>query len=308
VLADDEPDPDALAALAALPDPQWRVVEPTVVGMLAKVRGGARDALVEVLVRRGALERATRRTRSRSWVRRCQAAEMLGATRLSGSLPALVPLLDDRNREVRVVAARALGRVGTAEAVRPLLAAVSGQRALPARDVASALVLLEPSATALLVDASASEDPDVRSVVAEVLGLRDAVEGSERLATLLQDDDVLEVRIRSARALGRLGVPTATGPLSAALTSESPELRAVSARALGQVGATPAVEVLVRALGDPWHRVAANAATSLAALGPAGRAALRQVSATDGDIAGRYAAQALAIADVGRTAPRVQGA
>jgi len=296
VLADDDPDPESLEALSSLPDSQWRVLEPTVVGMLGKVRGDARGSLVDLLRKRGTLERAERRTHAPSWVARCEAAEMLGAARQPQSLVALVSLLHDRDREVRQVAARALGRIGAKGAVEPLLEAVVGRRALPSRDVASALVLLEPTATAALVDAvGRARAPQVRAMGAEVLGLRGAVEATGLLVAMVEHDDHLEVRIRAARALGRIGVRAATPPLMEALRAESPELRAVAARALGQLGAADAVEPLVDGLSDSWHRVASNAGEALASLGRPGIDALTAVAAGDRRPAAAYAEQALAM-------------
>lgn len=309
VLADESADPESLAALSSLPDGQWRVLEPTVVAMLGKVRGGARASLVELLEQRGTLERAERRTRARSRLARCQAAEMLGAARQPRSLPALVRLLHDRDGEVRQVAARALGRVGAADATEPLLAAVTGPRALPARDVASALVLLEPAATPAVADAVArARDRQVRAVGAEVLGLRGAVEATSLLVAMLAGDESLEARIRAARALGRIGARAATPPLVAALRAESPELRAVAARALGQLGSAEAVDALVERLYDSWHRVASNAGEALVALGPPGVTALTAVAASGGPPAAAYAEQSLAMQGVAeRTFTRAGG-
>lgn len=294
VLSDDDPEPAALSALSTLPDKQWRVLEPTVVTMLGKVRGAARNSLVDVLDRRGTIDRAVTGTRSRSWVRRCEAAEMLGAVRQPAGVPALVALLRDRHPEVRQVSARALGRVGDKDAVNPLSAAVVSNRSLPMRDVASALVLLEPDATPAIVAAAEGPEARVRSLAAEVLGLRGAVEAGDLLGALLTADPATEVRIRAARALGRIGVRSAVVPLVAALESSSPELRAVAARALGQIGAPDAVAPLLRCLTDPWHRVRSNAAESLATLGPPGLAALNGVVEADDPGAG-YAEQVLAV-------------
>jgi HEAT repeat protein len=295
VLADDAPDAAALDALARLPANQWRMLETTVVAMLGKVRGGARDSLVDVLVLRGTLDRARARTRSVSWLRRCQAAEMLGAARQPSDVAALVRLLADPRVEVRQVAARALGRIGAKEAVPALSAAVTGVEGLSMREVASALVVLEPDATASIIGVAAeAREPEVRAMAAEVLGLRGAVQAAGLLITLLEEDPDAEVRIRSARALGRIGARTAARPLIVALDAEVPELRAVAARASGQVGSADAVDALVHRLYDPWHRVASNAADALAMLGAAGVTALRTVAASADFPAAGYSEQALA--------------
>lgn len=308
ILAGEGPDEDVVSALTALPEREWRLVETAATTMLGKVTGEARRSLVRILERRGTVERAERRTRARSWVRRSRAAEMLGAAGLAHSTAVLVPLLADRRSEVRRVAARALGRIGSRDAVVPLLDAAVGPRALPARDVASALVLLEPDATPGIVGAVAeARAPQVRSVGAEVLGLRGAVDAAALLVALLEQDDHPEVQIRAARALGRIGVPAATGPLTATLAADAPELRAVAAKALGQIGSEAGVVPLVSCLDDASHRVAANAAEALAATGAHGLAALRALASAPTRPAG-YARQALAMHDLGRAQPARVGA
>jgi HEAT repeat protein len=269
--------------------------------MLGKVRGGPRDALVALLEERGTIDRARRGTRSYSAVTRCRSAEMLGATGVHDSIPLLVPLLSDRQSEVRQVATRALGKVGAAEAAAPLLEAVSGPHAVPPREVSAAIVVLEPEADAVIMQtASGSDDPQIRAVAAEVLGLRGAVDASRMLVDQLVGDESREVKVRSARALGRIGAPTAVKPLQDALTTPWPELRAVSARALGQLGAPGSVPALVACLDDPSHRVCSNAAESLTALGDVGRAALRTVSESGSQRAAAYAIEALALDGIGR--------
>jgi HEAT repeat protein len=306
LLTDDDPapgggDPESVRRLAQVKGKLWRACEPGVVAMLGKVRGGPRDALVALLEERGTIDRARRGTRSYSAVTRCRSAEMLGATGVHDSIPLLVPLLSDRQSEVRQVATRALGKVGAAEAAAPLLEAVSGPHAVPPREVSAAIVVLEPEADAVIMQtASGSDDPQIRAVAAEVLGLRGAVDASRMLVDQLVGDESREVKVRSARALGRIGAPTAVKPLQDALTTPWPELRAVSARALGQLGAPGSVPALVACLDDPSHRVCSNAAESLTALGDVGRAALRTVSESGSQRATAYAIEALALDGIGR--------
>jgi HEAT repeat protein len=147
-------------------------------------------------------------------------------------------------------------------------------------------------------------------VAAEVLGLRGAVESADLLVRMLERDREAEVRIRSARALGRIGVRAATRPLVRALASDVPELRAVAARALGQVGGEDAAGPLAGALGDSWHRVASNAAEALVALGPPGTEALEEVARSTVALnqAAGYARQALALHRVtGERSPALRG-
>lgn len=305
LLTDDEAadgdQPEAVRRLGEVKGKVWRASEPGVVAMLGKVRGGPRDALVDLLEERGTIGRARRGTRSHSAVTRCRSAEMLGAAGGPDCIPLLVPLLSDRQAEVRQVATRALGKVGSAEAAAPLLEAVTGAHAVPPREASAALVVLEPEADDVIMQTAAgSDDNRVRAVAAEVLGLRGSVDATSMLVTQLADEESVEVKIRSARALGRIGAPAAVGPLQEALTARSPELRAVAARALGQLGSPASVPGLVACLDDPSHRVCSNAAESLTALGAAGRQALRSVSEHGTPRAQAYAIEALALDGIGR--------
>jgi HEAT repeat protein len=106
------------------------------------------------------------------------------------------------------------------------------------------------------------------------------------------DDDV---RIRAARALGRIGLPSALPALVRATDTSQPlALRAVAARALGDLGGPGPVEFLEVLLGDPDHRVSTNAGQSMARVGAAGLARLRQLARGTG-AAADCAREALAV-------------
>lgn len=272
---DAEESAHALDRLASLDASRWAAVEPLVGALLLKVRGETQVALVELLERRGTLERARQRTRSRSLVARAEAAELLGATGQPGAARDLLPLLEDREPEVRAVAARALGRTGEASAAPPLLERLAGQRDVPVRVVASAVLRLGPDAHPALAAALRAASPLERATAAEIAGLAGALPCTVDLLEGLVHDEAMEVRIRCARALGRLGPREAIDPLAAATGPVEPRaLRAVAARALGELGDPSAVPRLVTLLTVPEHHVAANAARALASLGAPGRAAL----------------------------------
>ncbi|MDT0165587.1 HEAT repeat domain-containing protein [Actinotalea sp. AC32] len=270
----------ALEVLAGLDAARWTAVEGVVGGLLLKVRGETQRALVDLLERRGTLERARRRTRSRSLVARAEAAELLGSTGQARATRDLLPLLEDREAEVRAVAARALGRSGDASAAGPLLERLSSPRDVPARVVASAVLRLGPDAHPALATALRAAAPLERATAAEIAGLAGAIGCARDLLEGLAHDESVEVRIRCARALGRLGPRDALDPLAAATGAVEPTaLRAVAARALGDLGDPAAVPRLAALLIVPEHHVATNAARSLTQLGPAGRAALGEAAA-----------------------------
>ncbi|MGN6301293.1 MAG: HEAT repeat domain-containing protein [Angustibacter sp.] len=305
LVVDEDVDQEHLATLLALDDATWEALEPIVVSMVRKLRGEAREVLVDLLDRRGTIARLTRRLGSRGAVRRARAAELLGLLGEHSPRGELARLLRrDRDPEVRIVAARALGEVGDPASAPALLSAVAGAHAVPMRIIARSLGRLGPGAATALVEAMTSAEAPARAVAAEILGLGGAVTAVGVLSSHALHDPDDDVRIRCARALGRIGVPSALSVLRRCVEVGEPSaLRAVAARAVGDVGGPEAVRVLRPLLADDEHRVASNAARSLAGVGPVGLEVLHEV-AEGGGAGALYAAEALAVRDLAR--PRVE--
>jgi hypothetical protein len=282
-------------ALLATPARTWQALEPTVLDMLRKVRGESRKRLVDLVVAQGTVDRMRRRARGLGAVRRAHAAELLGLLGQAESRDDLVRLLDDRDPEVRRVAARALGELGDPAAAEPLLGALVRERSVPLRVVARSLARLGPTGGTVLVEGLASANPLARAVCAEICGLVGVTAAQSVLLEVMEHDEDKDVRIRAARALGRIGLPSALPALVRATDSSQPmALRAVAARALGDLGGPGPVEFLEVLLKDPDHRVSTNAGQSLSRVGAAGLARLRQVARQPGD-AGDCAREALAV-------------
>jgi hypothetical protein len=298
----------AVAVLSKLDGRTWRSVEPSVVALLAKVRGEAHTHVVELLLRQGTLDRTRAATRSRDPVRRARAAHLLGQVGHKGSRSDLERLLRDRDPDVRRVSAAALGHLGDARSTTALLRTLAARRSVPASVVASAVAELGQWAHASLFSAIGDESPLVRAVAIEICGLAGAVPASPVLRAALRHDGQVEVRVRAARALGRLGVPDAVRDLVEAGGPQQPAaLRMVVARALGDIGSVQAVAGLRRMLAAPEHRVAANAAAALARLGGSGVQALREV-AGEGGPAAREATAGLALVDLSARAAAIAAA
>ncbi len=296
LVVDENPDSRHVEALLAVDERSWHALEPIVVAMVRKLRGEARASLVDLLDRRGTIERHTRRLQGRGAVRRARSAELLGLLGRHAPREALEQMLaGDRDPEVRIVAARALGEIGDPASAAALVAAVSGPQAVPLRIVARSLARLGPGAAPVLVDAMTSQDAQARAVAAEILGLGGAVTAVGILSSHALHDPDEDVRIRCARALGRIGVPSALAVLGRCLgQDEPPALRAVVARAIGDVGGPEAVRLLEPLLLDEEHRVASNAARAMGGLGPRAVERLAQIAGGDGPGA-IYAAEALAM-------------
>jgi hypothetical protein len=213
-LADGGP-ADQLEELVALRGPQWRALEPAATAMLAKVRGEARDALVEVFERHGVGDRALRDLGRAGAVRRGRAAETLGGLRRRDAVPALCARLADRDPDVRLAAVRALGRIGDPAAAGPLLATLAAPEPAPVQLVAYALVQLEAGADRALLAGLDQPDPQVRATVLDTLRLRGTTGAEARVVAVLREDPSPEVRRGAAAILGRVGGRASLDPLVA---------------------------------------------------------------------------------------------
>jgi HEAT repeat protein len=264
--------------LVAIGDDAWAAAEPGALSLLGKLRGEAHLGLVSVFLRRGTARAALRDLRSRSAVRRARAAQILGDLELRRAVPELCRLLTDRHSEVRVVAVRALGRIGDPTAAWRLIASLDQPDPVPSLLVTHTLVQLGAETEVTLSAALDHPEARVRAVCLDALGLLGAAGSVQRVARVLRDDPVPEVRVAAAASLGRLGTRSAIEPLTAALAPARPTaLRAAAAHALGDLGAPAAVPALVELLHDDAYRVAHEAAQALRRLGPAGLRALQEL-------------------------------
>ncbi len=289
--------PHLLALLAGEPAelPPWRgrrrrTFEGLARRNLTLVKGEAHAALVDALEVAGVLDRARRQAGSFGATRRCRGVELLGRAARAGDRSVVEACLQDRDPEVRIVAARALGRIGDPAAAPALIAAAASDRPVPLAIAGQSLAELGPGTTSLLEAALVGGPPLAQALAAEVLGLLQTPSAVGALLEAVGRGG--EVQIRATRSLGRIGSPRAV-PLLTDIVAHDPAWanRAVAARALGAIGDSSCVEVLARALDDERYEVAVNAGAALAQLGPRGQIQLAVVGAGDSPGA-RFARQA----------------
>jgi HEAT repeat protein len=294
----EESDQEVLRSLVELNARQWAAIRPMATRLLENVRGPAQARLADLFEHRGVTAQAIRDTRRRRPGFRAQAAEILGQLRNRPAVPELCRLLRDRNSDVRQVATRALGRIEDPAAVLPLMETLGSDRPVPKHITAQAVSRLEPSAVPALAAAVDHVDAGVREVAIETLGMAGGYTAVPGIIRALLDDDVTDVRVRAARALGTLEMPSAVEPLLEATHDGEPAVREAAVEALAGLGAAAVVPRMRELLNDPAYRVARAAARSLLALGQPGRKALDEADAM-GDPAALIAAEALTIASLG---------
>ena len=198
---------------------------------------------------------------SRSWAERAFAARYLGEI---GSARAVGPLIEimrdtrEEDRDVRLAAGRALGRIRDPRAIEPLLAALAAPESwLPAR---VAEVLLQFGATAvepLLALLQRPEDSSARAWAAQILGDLKDPRAVPVLTTCLTDLND-QVRARAAQSLGKLGDRRAVPELIRIMLGDPvPYVRIQVVRALGALGDPRALHHLIDALkdGEWWVRI-----------------------------------------------------
>ena len=235
--------------------------------VMAKVRSG-RTRVHRMTSSSRSLIRATYRRRT---LQRIRAVEQIGALRRRGEVWRLEELLSDRDTDVRIAAAQALGKLKTPTAAWALVKGLE-RAALPEAWLIEQL----GKAWAADVITDALVDPQllaIRAHLCEAAGLALAVEAERSLLQMLRIGTSVE-RTSAARALRLIGSHTATRHLIRALDDASPQVRSEAALALGEIADPGSVFALERALHDPDWWVQANAATALAKLGRRGRRAL----------------------------------
>ncbi|TAN25298.1 MAG: HEAT repeat domain-containing protein [Actinomycetota bacterium] len=248
--------------------------------MLAKVKGRAKDILVSFLESRGTVEQAIRRTTQRGYLGRCRAAAFLGHIGSAEAREPLEAMLRDRRRDVRITAARSLGYLGDPKSIPALLTGLDyHRRLLPFGTVLVALMRIGSSGQDLVGVGLRSGGERQRAVAAEFLGLTGAIRFTTELVDLLVNDRSLDVRIRSARALGRIGSPSTITPLIGCLDKNNATgLRTVSCAALAAIGGGQVVSEICQLIEEDDYLISSAAAKAVSQMGPLGTECLDQIA------------------------------
>jgi HEAT repeat protein len=230
------------------------------------VTGDTRVAIGRHFESTGSVERACRALADpRPHVRAATAAQLGDMCSDRAELP-LLQALHDSDGDVRLAAARSLGRLRARPAANSLLHALV-RREVPSAVATGALLSIGaaalPGVRALLGHAH----PRARADAVELLGLlgnpADALPLGERLI-----DDAAAVRSRACQALQRLGASDARDAVEVALADPQPEVRLAAAEALGQLGDRGCSAALIRAAQTDTADVARAAARALNEIAP----------------------------------------
>jgi HEAT repeat protein len=241
----------AIAALTSIGEPSVEAVGGCLADPDLSVQEAASAVLASIADDR-VLEPLLRALASGDWIVRMHAAKALGRLKNPHSVPALIPLLQDKVKAVREETSTALAAIGEA--------------AIPA-----------------LVDALRDHEWLVRLHAVEALGKTRSRTAVQPLLAVLFNDADSAVREDAIRALGEIGDPEAVEFLFIAM--RDPALRTLAVEALGRIGDRRAVPVLIdvvagtnppdapRAVagcGDRWNEEVITQGAAVRALGAIG--------------------------------------
>lgn len=253
--------------------------------------------VLQILETRGLIAKTLRRATSRLKWTRAHALRVLGELRVPASVPVVLQALEDRDADVRNVAARALGRMklqATDEALVELLG--RHDQSVSARIAAMCIEL--GSRTAPLLERTLAEgSAKARFWAARILGEIREASAAPALGAALQDAEP-DVRSAAARALGRIADPGTALVLETALRDPIWYVRAHAAEALGRIGDARMAPPLAESLSDRSWWVRKNAMDALVRLGEAGRPSLVRALNSDDRFARDCAIEALTVMGV----------
>lgn len=188
------------------------------------------------------------------------------------AVPQLIAALTDKDGYVRSAAAEALGKIGDARAVDPLIAAMQYRDEQVYEDAEDAEARLN-AALALgkigdlrvvseLLDAASGGDLQLASYAIDALGMLGDARAIPTLIDALQIHDQ-DVPKSACNALIRMATP-AVLPLIQSFRSAEGQWRIHLLRALGGIGDARALDSVQALLDDPDEYVRMNAAQALA--------------------------------------------
>ncbi len=261
------------------------------------VAGPEMATLREIVSRHGVIQHQIARLRSPFPLgRRLRAAVALAEIGDDTAAPILMECLDDREQEIRIQAARGLGRIRWTPAIDRIVWRFGIETPWVRVRFSDTLTMFGSKATWPLLayvkinHMHETEGPKLALRTLAQIEDRDAV---KPILEILAESRNLEIQIAAVEALGELGSPGAVPALSEMLTSPHWELRAKAATALGSIGDEWATPLLVSSLRDPDWWVRRNSAAAIARM-PAGIQTLYEALASPDRFAADAAAEALA--------------
>lgn len=281
---------DALHAIAGAMSGKWSELAAEEISQLEV---SVRLDVLHKLEQAGVVTRLLRDAKSRLKWTRAHALRILGELKLPHSVPTLLAALDDRDPDVRNVAARSLGRMKLQAAEEALIGLLGKHDQGVSARIAAICIEMGPRTAPLLIKTTREGSPKARFWAAKILGeIRDA-RAVRALSDALLDPDP-EVRSAATWALGQIADPAAASIVSSMLRDLVWYVRAHAAESLGKIGVSHYVPALAGALCDRSWWVRKNALDALVRIGEPSKPMLFRVLESEDRFARECAAEGLA--------------
>ncbi|HYR69087.1 MAG TPA: HEAT repeat domain-containing protein [Candidatus Dormibacteraeota bacterium] len=255
----------------------------------------------------GIVARLLRDAKSRLKWNRAHALRILGELKLPMSIPTLLHALDDKDPDVRNVAARALGRMKLQAAEEALIALLGKHDQAVSARIAAICIEMGPRTAPLLIKTLRDGIPKARFWAARILGEIADPRATRSISEALQDADP-DVRSAAVWAIGSIA-DRPSAPIVAPLLNDPVwYVRAHAAEALGKIGDPSLTGALADALRDQSWWVRRNALEALVRVGEAAKPALMTALESEDRFARDSAVEALTSLGVTAIAPRREGA
>lgn len=222
--------------------------------------------VIRSIEEQGVLTRYIRDVKSPLKWTRAHALRLLGELKVPASVPALLEALEDRDPDVRIVAARSLGRMRLQAAEEALVAQLGRHEQAVSARIAAICIQMGARTGPLLIKTLRDAQPKARFWAARILGEIKESRACRSLGDALLDPDP-DVRSASAWALGSIADRETAPLVETALRDPVWFVRAHAAEALGKLGDTSMTDSVAELLSDRSWWVRKNALDALVRLG-----------------------------------------
>ncbi len=180
-------------------------------------------------------------------------------------IPRLLNSLDDKDEEIKLIAATKLGRMRSVGVAKALIKGLEEERWLPAR-VAQALSSMEDLGVPELIQLSKGDSEKLRIYAVEILGMIGSIRAGQAVLRALTDLSP-EVRKTAVKASEQFPVEVIGPVLLTALTREQDiPIKILLIRTLTKLGITQAIPTLQREQHAENPKLAETARKALNAL------------------------------------------
>jgi len=241
----------------------------------ATLAGQEAESLRALYLQLGVHATVPRRLRHRLATVRAQAAQEVGAFRLTEHLERVVPLLRDPVPYVGHLAAQAIAQARDLRFARPVLDWVLLEERYQRERLLRVLEAFGPGLLPWLEEhlGPPELEPGPWILFALLCGSHRHRESAPRLLELLAIDQV-DLQASALKGLAALTDPLTYPRVEPFAQHPAWPIRAQAAKALGLIGGPDAIPTLIGLTSDPVYEVRRNAAQGLADLGHAGTSAL----------------------------------